>query len=415
VRIGLFSQYFTPEIGAPSARILELGREWVRRGHELQVVTCFPNHPTGNLYPGYRGGRYLFEEIEGIRVHRHWTYRAPNRGFLKKTLGHFSYLPAARLFSSPRLETIDVAVGTSPTFFAAMAAKSGAKRFAAPFVMEVRDLWPAIFVDLGVITSRRVIRLLEAWELALYRAATRVVTVTESFRENLIARGVPAEKVVTIRNGADVEFWRPLEDGGDLRRSLKLAPDAFVVLYIGAHGISHGLEAIVDAADRLRTHPDIQFLFVGEGARKRSLMEEARSRGLANLHFLDPVDKAAVRGFYALSDVCLVPLRNVPLFDSFIPSKMFEMMAMGRPIVGSVRGEAARILEESGSALVVAPEDSGAISDAVLRLYQSAELRGDLGARGREYVVRHYSRSHLAERYLGVLEDAVSSLGNVRP
>src|SRR5215216_1489926 len=185
MNIAYYSHYFMPEIGAPSARIYDLSRQWLALGHTVQVVTCFPNHPLGKLYSGYKSGIYMREEIDGIDVHRHWTYITPNKGFVKKTVGHISYLPSARLLSNRRLVKPDVAIGTSPTFFAAMAARSIAKVRRIPFIMEVRDLWPAIFVELGVLRNPRLIRLLEKWELALYGQATKVVTVTEAFRRNL--------------------------------------------------------------------------------------------------------------------------------------------------------------------------------------------------------------------------------------
>ncbi|HEY8601368.1 MAG TPA: glycosyltransferase family 4 protein [Thermomicrobiales bacterium] len=414
MRIAYYSHYFTPEIGAPSMRLHDLSRQWLTIGHDVQVVTCFPNHPTGVLYPGYSGGLAMRERLDGVDVLRHWTYITPNKGILKKTLGHITYLPSAMLLSDHRLANPNVTIGSSPTFFAAIAAAGAAARRRIPFVMEVRDLWPAIFVELGVLKDRRIIAALERLELALYRRATRIVTVTEAFRRNLIERGVPEEKVATVPNGADDDFWRPQDPPSALRAKLGLV-NRCVVLYIGAHGISHGLARILDAAETLRHRPDIQFLFVGEGAEKANLEAQARRVGLGNVRFLDSVDKAAVREFYALADVCLVPLRDIPLFDTFIPSKMFEIMAMGRPIVASVRGEAAAILERSGAAVVTPPETSAAIAEAILRLVDRPEERRVMGERGRAFVTAHYSRRALAGNYLDILEEAVVSYrGNRR-
>jgi len=407
MNIVCYSHYFVPEIGAPSARIYDLSQQWLTMGHHVQVITCFPNHPVGKLYPGYSRGLHLKEKLDGIHVHRHWTYITPNKGFLRKMLGHISYLPSAMVFSNPHVSKPDIAIGTSPTFFAAMAAAWKGVRGKIPFIMEVRDLWPAIFVELGVLRNQHLIAMLEKWEIALYRQATRVVTVTEAFRRNLIERGVPENKVVTIRNGADVEFWKDRKPSKSLQRKLAIE-GRFVVLYIGAHGISHALGRILDAAEYLREFPDIRFLFVGEGAEKAQLVKKAEDLGLRNVRFLDPVDKEGVREFYALSDVCLVPLRDIPLFETFIPSKMFEIMAMGRPIIGSVRGESANILEQSGSALVVPPEDSKAIAESVLALYNNRDRAQEMGNKGREFVVANYSRHSLAASYLEVMESAIS-------
>ncbi|MBW2031332.1 MAG: glycosyltransferase family 4 protein, partial [Deltaproteobacteria bacterium] len=247
MNIAYFSHYFAPEIGAPSARIYDLSRQWLEKGNRVEVVTCFPNHPVGRLYTGYKRGLYMREDLDGIRVHRHWTYITPNKGILKKTLGHVSYFPSALFLSNRRLGRSHVVIGSSPTFFAAMAAKAYGFKEKAPFVMEVRDLWPAIFVELGVLRNERIIALLEKLEMAVYRGATKVVTVTEAFRRNLIERGICPEKVHAIPNGADTDFWRPSEPPEDLRRQLGLE-DSFVVLYIGAHGISHALGRVLESA-----------------------------------------------------------------------------------------------------------------------------------------------------------------------
>lgn len=406
MRITVYSHYFVPEIGAPPARIYDLSQQWIRRGHQVQVVTCFPNHPSGRLHPGYSLRRHMQEALDGIDVHRHWTYITPNKGFLRKGIGHFSFLPAARLFSDRRLAPMDAAVGTSPTFFAAMAAASAARRRKIPFIMEVRDLWPAIFVELGVLKNPAVIRRLEKWELWLYRRAARIVTVTESFRANLISRGVPARKVATVPNGADIEYWRPGADGRGLRRQLGLQ-GKFVVLYMGAHGISHALGRVLECAQRLRDRPEIQFLFVGDGAEKKQLVRQAEQARLPNAHFLDPIGKEEVRRFYAMADLCLVPLRNIPLFDTFLPSKMFEIMAMGRPILASLRGEAAGILNASGGAVVVEPEDVEGLAHAVVKLHGREEELEGMGRAGRAFAAAHYSRSALAAKYLEVLQAAV--------
>jgi len=408
MKIAYFSHYFVPEIGAPSARIYDLACEWTRAKHQVEIVTCFPNHPTGAIYPGYKSQFYLLEKMAGINIHRHWTYVTPNKGVTRKTIGHFSYLPSARAFSDRHLESPDVAIGTSPTFFAAVAAARFAHRRRIPFVMEVRDLWPAIFAELGVIKNRTVISLLERWEMSLYRRASRIVVVTAAFRKNLIDRGVPLEKVFTIPNGADIDFWTPQSRLNDLRRRLGLE-DRFVVLYIGAHGISHALSRVLDCAAKLSSLADVHFLFVGEGAEKDKLMERSRQMRLANVTFHDAVDRLAVREFYALADVCVVPLRDIPLFDTFVPSKMFEMMAMARPIVGSVRGEAAEILRRAG-VIVVEPENSEALASAITDLYKRDEqARQVMGAQARDFVVAHYSRRALSANYIDVMKTAIAS------
>ena len=406
MNIGIYSHYFTPEIGAPSARVYDLSQQWVLMKHQVQVVTCFPNHPIGELYEGYARGHYMLEKLSDLNVHRHWTYITPNKGFFRKTLGHFSFLPSAMIFSHRHVGMLDITIGTSPTFFAAMAAAWTARQQKIPFIMEVRDLWPAIFVELGVLQNPLLIGWLERWELALYKRAARVVTVTEAFKKNLVERGVPEKKIITIHNGADVNFWEPTDPPRILRKKLGLE-ECFVVLYIGAHGISHALSSILKCADRLKNRPDVRFLFVGEGAEKENLIRESQKCRLNNVQLLDPVDRETVKEFYALSNVCLVPLRDIPLFDTFIPSKMFEIMSMARPIIGSIRGEAADILTQSHGGFAVEPEDDKSIAQKIIWFYEHPEEAKAMGQNGRQFVVNNYSRRSLAGLYLNVMKEAI--------
>lgn len=408
MNIACYSHYFAPEIGAPSARIYDLSQQWLTMGHHVHVITCFPNHPVGKLYPGYSRGLYVSEKLKGIRVHRHWTYITPNKGFLKKILGHISYLPSSIVFSNPHVKNLNIAIGTSPTLFAAMAAAWMGWQEKIPFVMEVRDLWPAIFVELGVLQNRFLINLCELFEIYLYRRATKIVTVTEAFRQNLIARGIAADKVVTIPNGADTEYWKPDAVGRD-QKAYPEFKDKFIVLYIGAHGISHALSRIIDVADRLRDRSEILFLFVGDGAEKKRLQKKASTMGLNNVRFRNPVDKEGVCRYYQLADICLVPLRNLPLFTTFIPSKIFEIMAMSKPMVASLEGEAADIVHHSDGGIVVKPEDTDQIANAIIDLYLNPEKRQKMGIAARKFVSTQYDRKTLASQYINCLKDTIST------
>lgn len=406
MKIALVSHYFWPETGAPSARLLEMGREWAARGHEVTVVTNFPNHPTGIVPEPYRGRSFQVEAAHGLRIIRCRTYATPNRGILKRTLGHVVFMIEAVLQATPQLRGTDVIVASSPTLFAVVSAWVISRRLRAPFVFEVRDLWPAIFVDLGVIRNRFVIAVLERLELFLYRRARAVVTVTRAFASDIERRGIEPAKLHVIPNGVDLEAFQPGPAEEALRARLGVS-GGLLVLYCGAHGISHALSRILDVAARLSQDPRIHFLLVGDGAEKHELVERARTLRLANLGFRDAVPREQVPALYRAADVCLVPLRAVPLFRSFIPSKMFEILACGRPILASLEGEAAEILTASGAALVVPPEDAGALAAAIARLADEPELRAALAARGRAYVAEHFDRRELAARYLLVLEAVV--------
>ena len=398
--------YFHPEISAPSARLFEMAKAWVKSGHRVKVVTCFPNHPTGVIPDEYRGKRFSKEIVDGIEVYRNYVYATPNRGFLRKTLGHLSFMFSSVIFSLPRIREADIIVASSPTLLAVLSAFFFSRVRRIPYIFEVRDLWPAIFVDLGVLRNKTIISALERIEMFLYRHAAHVVTVTDAFRADITSRGIPDHKVAVITNGADVTFFSPGRDGAGVREEFDLG-DRFVVLYIGAHGISHGLQSVLAAAEILKEHDDIHFLFVGEGAEKPKLLEWAASRTLKNVTFAQGQTRTRVPEFYAASDVCLVPLRAVELFKGFIPSKMFEILASGRPIIGSVEGEARTILESSGAVVIVEPEVSDQIADAILSLKENPSERDRMGERGRRFVVENYSRERLASEYEEILSDVV--------
>lgn len=405
MRILLVCHYFPPEIGAPQARVSELAQAWSRASDEVTVLTGMPNHPTGVVPPEYRGRMRMRETVDGYRVVRTWLYATPNTGMLKKTVGHLSFMVTSFVLGLRPAGSADVVVVSSPTFFSVFSAWAMARCKGAALVVEVRDLWPAIFVELGVLSNRRVIRVLEALELAAYRAAAAVVVVTEGFRDDLVRRGVPASKVHVIPNGADLERFDAATGDVTARAELGAGPEDTLVLYIGAHGISHGLEAVADAAAKLDAEP-IRFAFVGEGAAKDRLAARVNALGLANVTMLPGVPREDVPRLLAAADICLVPLRDVPLFSSFIPSKMFEYMAASKAVIGSVRGEPARILRAAG-AVVVEPEDAGALADAVRDLAADPQRRAEIGRRGRAYVAEHFDRSKLAARYRGILAGLV--------
>jgi glycosyltransferase involved in cell wall biosynthesis len=273
-------------------------------------------------------------------------------------------------------------------------------------VVDIRDLWPAIFSELGVLTSRPLIRLLEWLELAAYAAADTVVVVSDGFRANLIGRGVPAGKVHTIRNGVDpAEFDPGAAAGPELRAALGAGPGDCLVLYAGTHGISQGLTSVADAAGRLGGESAIRFAFVGEGADKPRLEQQVAEGGFGHVALRPGVPHEQVPALLAAADICLVPLRDVPLFSSFIPSKMFECLAAGTPVVGALAGEAAQILREAGGR-IVPPGDSAALAEAVRALAADPGRRQEMGRQGRCYVEKYFDRGTLARHYRKLLGSA---------
>ena len=411
MRVLIVTHYFPPEAGAPQARLSGLAAAWAAAGDAVSVLTGMPNHPTGVLPPAYRRAVFRRERADGYRVIRTWLYATPNEGVARKTVGHLSFMASSVLLGGLAAGPADVVLVSSPTFFSILSGWLLAKMKRARFVVEVRDLWPAIFVELGVLTNRRVIALLERLELAAYAVADQVVVVSEGFRADLIRRGVPPVKVHTIRNGVDAaRFAVATGAERDWRARLGAGTGDCLVLYAGTHGISQALPAIADAAALVAAGPggaSVRFAFVGDGADKRRLERRVAELGLQNTVLLPGVPHAEMPGLLAAADICLVPLRDVPLFATFIPSKMFECLAAGKPVVGSVTGEAAQIIAEAGG-VVVPPEDSGALAAAIGALAADGELRAVMGKAGRTFAEQRCDRAALARQYRKILDLALA-------
>jgi glycosyltransferase involved in cell wall biosynthesis len=392
-------------VNAPANRTLEHCREWVRLGHEVHVVTCFPSHPRGQIYPGYRLRWYARETHEGVHVHRVWTLLGPNEGVVRRSLNYLSFVPTSA-WRALRLGRFDVIVATSPQFFCAVSGWLSSLIKRTPWVFELRDLWPESIAAVGAIRTSWVLRVLERLELHLYRRASKVVSVTRSFIENLVSRGIPREKIVFVPNGIAPTMWQTDRDPREWRARLGIPPDAIVAGYMGTVGMAHGVGTVLEAAELLRDHvPPVWFLVVGEGAEREALVAEARRRGLTRVVFTGQVPRGEIPVLMKVADIALVLLKDSPLFRTVLPSKLFEAMAAGRPIVLGVDGEARRVLEEAGAGVAIPPESARALADATRELGASEARRLHLGRLGADYVAQEFHRTRWARALLDTLVD----------
>ncbi|MDI5934358.1 glycosyltransferase family 4 protein [Halomonas kalidii] len=402
MRILFLSDNFPPETNAPANRLYDHAVRWVQAGHEVTVVTCAPNFPEGQVFPGYRNRWYAVEEWEGIRVVRVKSYITSNEGFLKRTLDYVSFMISGFLGGLFQKRP-DVIVASSPQFFAAVGGWALAAVRRKPFVFELRDLWPASIVAVGAMQESRTIRLLEKLELFLYRRARRVVAVTHAFKQDLVERGIDGDKIDVVLNGVDLQRYSHMAADPELQREHGLV-DKFVVGYLGTHGMAHALNKVLEAAERLEDREDIVFLFVGAGAAKAGLEAQAKEHGLTNVRFVPRQPKDAMPGYWSLCDLALIPLRDTPVFESVIPSKMFECMAMGIPVLMSLpEGEATGILRDSGAGSCVPPEDPDAMADAIAELKDNDTKRSALKEYGLK-AAHVYSRDQQATKMLEALE-----------
>jgi glycosyltransferase involved in cell wall biosynthesis len=399
------THYFPPEVNAPASRTYEHCREWVRQGHEVHVLTCVPNHPAGRIYPGFRNRVLQNEERSGIQVHRVLTFPAANAGFAGRTLNYLWYLVMAVLVA-PFLPRTDVVVSTSPQFFCGLAGWFVSLIKRAAWVLEIRDLWPESIVTVGAMKESAATRALAWLESFAYRKADAIISVTDSFVPHIEARGGQG-KVTVITNGVDLDFFKPAVSADELAREFGLQ-GKFVAAYVGTHGMAHGLDTVLRAAQRLKDEPGIAFLLAGDGAERERLLKRRDELGLTNVVMVGQQPKERMPAIWALTDVSLVLLRKAKTFESVIPSKIFEAMGMARPIVLGVRGESQRIVESSGGGVCIEPENDAELAEAVLALARDRGRATALGQSGRAYVEQNYDRRRLAalmERVLaGVCE-----------
>jgi glycosyltransferase involved in cell wall biosynthesis len=400
VHVLFLTDNFPPEVNAPASRTFEHCREWVKAGHRVTVITCAPNFPKGKVFDGYRNKLWQRETMEGIEVVRVWSYITANEGFVRRILDYQSYMVSA-IVASLFIRKVDVIVGTSPQFFTACAAYVASRLKFRPYIFELRDLWPETIKAVGAMKNARAIELLEKLELFLYRKSAKVISVTKSFKKNLISRGIDGSKIEIVTNGVDISQFTPRPKDEALTKQLGLE-GKFVAGYIGTHGLCHGLETLVAAAERLRG-TGIVFLFLGDGARKQFLRDMAAEKKLDNVVFIDSVPKAEVPRYWSILDVSVIHLQKAELFTTVIPSKLFESMGMGLPVLHGVEGESADIVRDEHAGIPFEPENVDELVAALRRLKENpAELEQFKASclKG----AQNYDRTNLALKMMRILE-----------
>lgn len=400
LRVMFLTHYFPPEVGAPQTRLFELAQRCSAAGVVVTVVTGFPNYPTGVIPLDYRGKWSMEEKLDGVRVLRTWVYATPNRGFVRRILNHLSFALSS-LTAIRKVGPTDVIFVESPPLLIGLAALIYRTLKRAPFIFNVSDIWPQSAVELGALRNPLAIRLAEMFERHIYRKAARVSVVTPGMIERLAARGVPREKLFLLTNGVDTTTYKPADPDRELAGRLGFNGRK-VFLYAGTHGLAQGLGVIVDAA-KLTANADVMYVLAGEGAEKEALVARATAEGIANVRFLPNQPKSMMPALLNLAYATIIPLKRLDLFKSALPSKMFESMAVGRPIVAALWGEAATLIDQAECGIVVEPEDAGAVHLAVEKLAADPALARRLGEKGRAYAIRNFDRKDIAERFIELL------------
>ena len=403
MRILFLTDNYPPEVNAPASRTFDHVTEWHRCGHEITVITCAPNFPSGHVYSGYKNKLYHKEDIDGIKVVRVWSYIAENKGFFKRTLDYISF--SITSFLAGLFQKTDIIIATSPQFFTALSGRTLSFFKRKPWIMEVRDLWPESIKAVNALKDSLFIKYFEWEEKRCYKSARQIVVVTDSFKTALIDKGVNANKISVVKNGVNRDLFKPIPKDMELISSLKLNGKK-IIGYIVTHGMAHKLDFVLKCAKHMEGKNNYHFLLIGAGAEKRGLLALKESLNLENVTMVDPVPKTEVNKYISILDAALINLKKSPLFRTVIPSKIFENAGMHIPILMGVEGEAQAIVEQYGAGLCFEPENKEDFEKKLTRLLEDKELYKRC-QEGCEVLAQAFDRKNLARDMLKVVESCV--------
>ena len=398
MRFLILTQYFPPEIGGAMTRLKSFALELLRQGHEVEVVTSMPNYPRGEFFAGYKNAFYKKELLDGSTVHRVWLY--PAVGSVLKRMLNYTSFSLTCLYGLLRARRPDYLFVESPPLFLSFPAFLAGIFWRAPFIFNVADLWPDVIVDSGFMEEGFIIRRLRAVEHWSYRRAAHVNTVTDWLMSVLVEKkSVPEEKLLFLPNGVDTRKFRPSPPDEDLKKRLGLASKQ-IVLWAGTLGYAHGLDKVLEAAKLLEARKELHFLFVGDGSARGALLRLKQELRLTNATFLDPVSLDEVPAYYSICFCGLSSLIDIPLFEGARPSKLFPILASGKPLLFVGKGESARLVQSSQGGMVVPPGDPQQLAEAILHLADNPALCASLGENGRRFAEDHLDWSLLVSRWL---------------
>lgn len=400
MRILFVTHYYWPELGAPQSRLRAAAQCLAEAGHEVGVLTGFPNYPSGVVREGYQSRVFMRERVDGIPVTRTWILPAANVGFVKRILNHTSFA-ASSIIGSPVVGPVDVVVAESPPLFVAAAGVIIARAKRAKLVLSIADLWPEMAVAVGALSNRKIIAAAEILESSVYVAADHIIAVTQGIKEYIQEKaGLPSSRTTYVPNGVDLNRF---DVGAQSERASGVIPDGkFVVMYAGTLSPSHALETVVSAAALVRDQREILFAFVGDGTDRPKLEAQARELELENVLFTGSFPNEEMPGFLARADVCLNSCMAHEIFEDAVPRKTVEYLASGRPLL--MAGESRQLVEEYDTGIWVPPEQPRDLAEAVLKLHGDPEARARNGANARRCAEERFARESVCSRYRSVIE-----------
>lgn len=405
MNILIYTQYFLPETNAPANRWGYFARYLAQQGHQVTVLTSFPNHPQGKILPGYKNQWKKVEKKDGITIIRNWTYITSSRKFLPRLLNYLSFAYSSYR-NSRAIKNLDLVIVSSPPLFVALQGRRIARGNKIPFILDLRDMWPEAAVSTGYLRRGLIYSLAERKARQVYREAKRIIVNSPALAEALEDKGVKKEKIVFIPNGVDVSSFIPTLDVSQIGEQYNLR-GKFVVLYSGLLGFAQAMGTVIEAANILKEHSDIIFLIVGTGPKAKKLKLQIERKKLNNVILAGAKPHRLIPDFMSWADVCLIPYVNRETFQKNIPSKMYEYMAGGKPIIINLKGEAARIIEKEQAGLVVSADSAQSLAKGILQLFYDPLLRKQMGKKGRNYVMQYRDLKALGRKLENNLQDVI--------
>jgi glycosyltransferase involved in cell wall biosynthesis len=404
VHILLIHQAFASIDEPGGTRHHELARYLASQGHRVTIIASPISYLTGKA----RSTNILWSENQSdgqlITIMRAYTYPSLHRSFAFRLISFFSFMFSS-FFIGLGVKNVDLVWGTSPPIFQGFTAWLLARIKHRPFLFEVRDLWPAFAVAVGVLKNPVLIKLSEWLETFLYRRANLVVVNSPGFIQHIKKRG--ASRVDLVPNGTDTSMFNPNANGGDFKREHGLEAK-FVVIYAGAHGLSNDLGIVLQAAQKLLARKDIVFVLLGDGKDKPALQARAAREGLTNTIFLPPIPKVEMPSALAAADACIAILKPIEMYKTTFPNKVFDYMAAGKPVILAVDGVIREVVENAEGGIAVHPGDPEGLSQAVLQLADDPALVHRMGCKGRAYVEKNFDRSILAAKLMELMLEMVA-------
>jgi len=407
MRILIIHQYYLGSQDAGGSRVNQFAKYWAQRGHYITVIAGTVHYATGKKGKRYEG-KWIAEERDGdkIKVLRTYVSEGYNKNFLGRLWAYLSFTISSTWAGIFRASKQDLVLATSPPLFVGITGYVIRRIKRMPFVFEVRDLWPESAIDMGVLNNKLAIKLAYWLERFIYRKASKINVLTPAFKEVLLKKGVPSDKITMIPNGADLDIFSPGAKDNWVRREYGW-DNKFVVMYMGAHGVANHLIQLIEVARKLKDHEDILFVLIGDGMEKPQLVAKIQEYKLKNVQFIEPQPKSRIVDFVNAADVCTAVLKKAKTFKTVYPNKVFDYMSCAKPVIMAIDGVARKLIEDAQAGIYVEPENIEEFKKATLKLYDEPNLRFEYGQNGHEYVKRHFSRKRLADQYGAILQEMV--------